>query len=192
MNDATSINSSPASSASSEASNPGQSIDVLFEKPQNRHTWEPLKPPPLLGEFFNSRYMIPLLFPSDPRMLAARPGKASLPEEGTQSPHFAESRSSSRASIDRSLSWQLNCRKLREVGLKSLQRLDGARRTAEWGRTTGYEEDGEPQEPRQPDDNEKDADLSINTHYTPLTRKTSTKGRGRLSVDETTPILERR
>ena len=129
-------------------------------------------------------------------MLAARPGKASLPEECTQSPHFAESRSSSRASIDRSLSWQLNCRKLREVGLKSLQRLDGARRTAEWGKTTGYEEDGEPQEhhhlpSRQPEDDEKEADLSINTHYTPLTRKTSTKGRGRLSV-ETTPVLERR
>lgn len=129
-------------------------------------------------------------------MLAACPGKASLPEEGTQSPHFTDSSSSSRACIDRTLSWRLNYRKLREVDLKSLQRLDGARRTAEWGKTTGYEEDGEPQEhhlpSRQPDDDEKEADLSINTHYTPLTRKTSTKGRGRLSVEETTPILERR
>ena len=127
-------------------------------------------------------------------MLAARPGKASLPDEDTQSLHFADSRSSSRASIDRSLSWQLNCRKLREVGLKSLQRLDGTRRTAGWGKTTGYEEDGETQEhhlqSRQLDD--KKTDMSSNTHFTPLTRKTSTKGRGRLSVGETTPILEHR
>jgi len=191
MNDTTSVNSSTVSSASSEALNAAQSIDVLFEKPQNGHTWEPLKPPPLLGEFFNSRYMIPLLFPSNPRMLAARPGKTSLPEEETQSPHFADSRSLNRASIDRSLSWQLNCRKLREVGLKSLQRLDGARRTAAWGNTSGYEEDGEPHDlqSRQPDGS---GDLSVDTNFTPLTRKSSTKGRGRLSIGETTPILERR
>ncbi len=194
MNDTTSVNSSTVSSASSEASNAAQSIDVLFEKAQNGHTWEPLKPPPLLGEFFNSRYMIPLLFPSNPRMLAARPGKTSLPEEETQSPHFADSRRSSRATIDRPLSWQLNCRKLREVGLKSLQRLDGARRTAEWGNTSGYEEDCEPYDlqSRQPDDSQKEMDLSVDTNFTPLTRKSSTKGRGRLSIGETTPILERR
>lgn len=191
VNDTTSVNSSTVSSASSEASNAAQSIDVLFEKPQIGHIWEPLKPPPLLGEFFNSRYMIPLLFPSNPRMLAARPGKTSLPEEETHSPYFADSRSSS---VDQPLSWQLNCRKLREVGLKSLQRLDGARRTAEWGNTSGYEEDGEPYDlpSRQLDDNEKEMDLSVDTNFTPLTRKSSTKGRGRLSIGETTPILERR
>ncbi|KAK2461987.1 hypothetical protein APHAL10511_006450 [Amanita phalloides] len=181
LNDAASINSPSISSASSEVFNAAQSIDILFEKQQSK-AWEPLKPPPLLGEFFNSRYMIPLQFPSNPRMLAACPGKASLPGESYQSPHFPESRSSSWASIDQTLSWQLNCRKLREAGFKSLQRLDGAGRTAQWGRTTGYEEDGELQENLlQPDrdENENETGLANNTYFTPLTRKSSAKGRGR-------------
>ncbi|KAF8632573.1 hypothetical protein AX15_001783 [Amanita polypyramis BW_CC] len=195
VNDATSINSASISTTSSEASNPAQSIDVLFEKQRNGQTWEPLKPPPLLGEFFNSRYMIPLLFPTNPRMLAARPGKAALPEEESHLQSVPNSRCSSRASIDRAPSWQLNCRKLREVGLKSLQRLDGAGRTAQWGKTTEYEEDGELQErhppTHQPDVDEIETKRGINTHFTPLTRKPSGKGRGRYSIGETTPIERR-
>jgi hypothetical protein len=192
-NDTVSINSSSVSSASSEVSNPVQNIDILFDRQRNKQVWEPLKPPPLLGEFFNSRYMLPLQFPSNPRMLAARPGKASIPGEEDPSLLPSDSRSSSQMGNNQAFPWRLNCQKLREVGLRSLQRLDGARRTAQWGRTAGYEDDGEQleqlSEPHQVNGDDEEAELSIDTPFTPLNRKSSVKARGRYnSIGETTPI----
>ncbi|KAM6498026.1 DIL domain containing protein [Amanita muscaria] len=189
-NDTISINSSSNASATSEISNPAQNIDVLFDRHQNKQFWEPLRPPPLLGEFFNSRYMLPLQFPSNPRMLAARPGKASIPGEEEQLSGPSDSRSPSRSS-DQAFSWRLNCRKLCEVELRSLQRLDGVRRTAQWGRSFGYEEDGEQQE-RVPESNSDDevADSGVNTRFTPLARKPSVKVRGKHNDGET-PVEQR-
>ena len=97
---------------------------------------------------------------------------------------------------DQAFPWRLNCRKLREVGLRSLQRLDGARRTAQWGRTAGYEEEGEQleqlSEPHQVNGDDEEVELGIDTPFTPLNRKTSAKARGRYnSIGETTPIERR-
>ncbi|KAF8640500.1 hypothetical protein AX17_000162 [Amanita inopinata Kibby_2008] len=185
MNDALSVHQ-----YTSDASSIAQSIDVLFDKQQSKQVWEPVKPPPLLGEYFNSRYMLPLLFPSNPRMLAARSGGPSAIVEDGQSLPSTNSRSSSRASIDQMLSWRLNCRKLRQVGLKSLHRLDGAGRATQWGRITGYEDDGEQQDRQSKpymSGEDDESESGTNTHFTPLTRKASVKGRGRHGYGE--PIL---
>ncbi|PFH50797.1 hypothetical protein AMATHDRAFT_60449 [Amanita thiersii Skay4041] len=188
------------STVSSETSSSAQNIDTLFDKQQGKQVWEPIKSPPSLGEFFNSRYMLPLLFPSDPRMLAARPGKVDSIEDDrlsfhSNSQYSSDSRSSSRVSDHQPFPWRLNCRKLRDVGLKSLQRLDGARRTAQWGKTTGYEEDAtsaDRQALSWSSDEEGESGLKIDTHTTPFTRKPSSKGRGRFnSCGETTPVERR-
>src|SRR6201999_1859458 len=63
------------SSVSSETYVTQQNIDLLFEHDADAPTWEPAKPPDVLGEFLDSRHMLPLLLPSDPRLLSASPKK---------------------------------------------------------------------------------------------------------------------
>ncbi|KAK0198200.1 DIL domain-containing protein, partial [Armillaria mellea] len=59
---------------------PNQNIDVLFEDDITA-SWEPPKPPQVLGELLDSRHMLPLLFPSNPLMLAAISRPLSLPDD---------------------------------------------------------------------------------------------------------------
>jgi hypothetical protein len=172
------------STNSSENTSAHHSIDILFGNPQDMLTWEPVKPPPALGELLDSRYMLPLLFPSDPRMLTALPDKmAHIKDviEEKQNQNIAP--------------WKFRNRKLREVGVGTLQWVDGVRSAARWGRTLELNEDGDDADQQPPsyasdDPNVDDAtEMRISTHITPLTRKPSGRSKGRQSFGgETTPI----
>ncbi|KAJ7932480.1 DIL domain-containing protein [Mycena leptocephala] len=182
--------STTPSIASSEGSAGQHGIDMLFEKTQEKSSWEPVKPPQVLGELLDSRHMLPLAFPSDPRMLSALPGKLILPDD--KPPHTplptSNSRSSSRASAGSrgAMPWRSRDRTLRQVGVGTLQWVDGVRSAARWTRLTN------------PDDDEmqnaelEEGALTVETHITPLTRKPSGRSKGRPSqgaeAEEITPV----
>lgn len=170
-------------------------IDTLFE---DQTTWEPPKPPQVLGELLDSRYMLPLLFPSDPRMLAVLPGKMTIHDDDRKSSpvHTPDSRSASRASaLSRgSVHWRSRNRKLREVGVSTLKWVDGSASISRWVRPVPDDEDEDPSSQyRDPDDAEQGDNhlkLQIDIHNTPLTRQPSGRSKGRPSIgeDQTTPI----
>ncbi|KIK05502.1 hypothetical protein K443DRAFT_675060 [Laccaria amethystina LaAM-08-1] len=192
-----SVKESSASVNSSDTSAAQQSIDMLFDKFRDKSAWEPAKPPQVLGELLDSRYMLPLLFPSDPRLLAALPGRKSFFADAQREPILAAnplSRSSSRARIKSGgpLVWRSRNRKLREVEVGILQWVDGIRSVARWDKPIGTRGEEEDREDWQAfDDCVGDVDniaVKINTHITPLTRKPSGRSKGRPSIGETTPI----
>jgi len=194
MNDASSV--SEPSIAPSVEIKPQQSIDSLFDKTFDVNLWEPTRSPQALGELLDSRYMLPLLFPTDPRLLAALPGKRMLLDDskGFSLQSLSSSRSLSRGSnTPTSLAWKLRNRKVREVGIDTLQWVDGIRSASRWGQPLEHDyeledEDGSQrqQATAEPDDDE--FTIQINTHVTPLTRKPSGRSKGRPSMGETTPI----
>lgn len=167
------------------------SIDSLFGVPQEILAWEPVRPPPALGELLDSRYMLPLSFPSDPRMLTALPGKL-LPSEDEKggSELLVPSdliNGSGKRHHDRT-SWRLKNRKLRGVGISMLERVDGVRSVARWARPVAFEEEVD-QEPHpyasgRPGEDE----LKVNVYVTSLTRKPSGRNKSRHSMGEMTPI----
>jgi len=111
------------------------SIDILFERSQDTSVWEPPRPPKVLGELLDSRYMLPLSLPSDPRLLSALPGKrSSILDHSPGDQPDVGARSSSRTSVrSRSaMAWRLRNRKLREVSVDLLQWVDGVRSAARW------------------------------------------------------------
>lgn len=193
MNDASSV--SEPSIAPSVEINPQQSVDSLFDKTFDVTLWEPTRPPQALGELLDSRYMLPLLFPTNPRLLAALPGKKLLLDDSKrfslQSLSSNSDKSTSRGSdTPTSLAWKLRNRKVREVGIGTLQWVDGIRSASRWGRPVAhdYEPEGEGDHL---DDQKQDATESaihVNIHITPLTRKPSGRSKGRPSMGETTPI----
>lgn len=77
INDAQSIQSSEVRSltASSIESDRHiqEGIDRLFDPEYNAAHWLPPKPSPVLGELMESRYMLPLVLPSEPQLLRAVP-----------------------------------------------------------------------------------------------------------------------
>ncbi|KAF5384961.1 hypothetical protein D9615_001442 [Tricholomella constricta] len=175
----------PSISTNSSDNSGHRNIDILFGTPREILTWEPTKPPPALGELLDSRYMLPLLFPSDPRMLTALPHK--FPLSGDEK---RDKRNASAVPSGRSIPWRSRNRKLREVGVGVLQWVDGVRSAARWTRPSTLEEDDEqPPEYSSDDPTFNEAtDLRINTHVTPLTRKPSGR-KGRHSVGgELTPV----
>ncbi|RDB29224.1 Dilute domain-containing protein C25B8.08 [Hypsizygus marmoreus] len=187
-----SVKNTPSiSTNSSETSGAHYVIDTLFGTPQETLLWEPIKPPPALGELLDSRYMLPLLFPSDPRMLAALPTKFSLSDvESQEKGRNAMNISGGRGS--RGTTWRSRNRRLREVGAGTLQWVDGIRSAARWTRPIELEEDDEEQQPpsyASDDPNgDEETELRVNTHATPLTRKPSGRSRGRHSLGDTTPV----
>ena len=50
-----------------------KAIDNLFSRTFEKSDWQPANPPAILGELLDSRYMLPLLLPSDPKHLGALP-----------------------------------------------------------------------------------------------------------------------
>ncbi len=157
--------------------------------------WEPARPPQALGELLDSRFMIPLLFPSNPRFLAALPGKQAVPmgDKRTSIQSFSSDRHSIRSSTtSKPLPWRSRHRKGRQIDVRTLDRMDGARPRGRWGRAV---QDHEPD-----DGNEKpvlnglhveqleDATIHLNTQATPLTRKPSSGRSKRQSIEQTTPI----
>ncbi|KAL0578711.1 hypothetical protein V5O48_003267 [Marasmius crinis-equi] len=205
-----------SASPSSEGLAAQDSIDLLFDRSKDKSTWEPIQPPKVLGELLDSRYMLPLVFPSNPRMLGALPGDPGgsvFGEMGTGDKRFnsssslgtpptpsSMSRSASRASNLSNVShgamrWRSRNRKLREVGASSLKWIDGVR----WGRRTGIsyqgEGEGEGDGEGEGEDEELDGadaeDRTLKIKLDTLTRRPSGR-KGRASQGgETTPVLER-
>ncbi|TFK77177.1 hypothetical protein BDN72DRAFT_830341 [Pluteus cervinus] len=188
--------SSKHSSSSNEIP-PQQNIDLLFDPPEGdmNSAWEPIHPPQVLGELLDSRYMLPLLLPSDPRKLAAAPDIAEpAPTEPGHSRHSMQSDSSSQMSTSSRtrFKWKSKNCKIREVGIAALHRLDGGRTTVRWTRSL-YSID--PAEANGVDDNglvvisQEEAEMAkdaedADTSITPLTRKPSSRIKGRASVGE--------
>ncbi|KAF4623925.1 hypothetical protein D9613_001725 [Agrocybe pediades] len=197
-NDAASISGqSPSITPSTEALSPQQSIDVLFDKTADILLWEPIRPPQALGELMDSRHMLPLLFPSDPKLLGAFPSKKIVFEDtkrmSRQSFSSNSDHSSGRSGSSNTFSWVSRNRKVREVGASTLQWVDGIRSASRWGRPVApdYEEDadGSPLSYSRDDFEEgSDPTMKIATHVTPLTRKPSGRAKTRPSMGETTPI----
>ncbi len=116
-----------------------QSIDVLFDRTFSKSLWEPARPPQALGELLDSRFMIPLLFPSDPRLLAALPGKriALKDDKRTlmQTPNTQSDKILNKNGTPYpSLSWRSRNRKIRDIDAQLLRWVDGANSAAKWGR----------------------------------------------------------
>lgn len=195
----------PSIAPSTSDSSGLQNIDVLFDKTFDKSLWEPSRPPQALGELLDSRYMIPLLFPSDPRHLSALPVKPGILEDDkrTSFQSVSSSASSEKTSI-RSLpfSWRSKNRKVREVGVGTLQWVDGIGSASRYGRPVAPDYEPEEDE-RMPkglataavesgsdldDRGEGEVTMKINTHIMHLTRKPSGRAKNRPSMGETTPI----
>ncbi|KAJ7492702.1 hypothetical protein FB451DRAFT_1219300 [Mycena latifolia] len=152
--------------ASSDGSAAQHGIDMLFERAQEKSSWEPAKPPQLV-------------FPDD------------KPSNAHSTP---DSRSSSRASEGSrgAMPWRSRDRTLRQVGIGTLQWVDGVRSAARWGRLANPDEE----EMRSYTEDDTEAqELTVDTHITPLTRKPSGRSKGRPSqggeAEEITPVEER-
>lgn len=168
-----------------------QSIDMLFDRTFDKSLWEPPRPPQALGELLDSRFMIPLLFPSDPRLLAALPGKILLNDKQTST------QTSNHAQLDNNtttpqpgLSWRSRNRRIRDVGVQILRWVDGANSASKWGRALPheyeYEREDKPFIPETRNGHQielPDANLRVETHEfvaaTPLTRRPSQAGRAK-------------
>lgn len=206
-----SVNGDDQSSLGSiETTSNRHSIDMLFDKNLEINAWAPPKAPQVLGELLDSRFMLPLLFPSDPLLLAALPSKAYLNPEGTSQPASATLSPSSmpRGSIDFGkpgpLRWRSRNKKIREAGVGMLQWVDGLHSAARWWRPTEqtYEAEEEveqlTEEPEsevneedelQSVDEEGRRTLKVTTHFTPYTRKPSIRSKGgRPSLGDVTPV----
>lgn len=202
-----SINSINTLADSTNSSQP--SIDLLFERGGEKSAWEPVKTPTVLGELLDSRHMLPLLLPSDPRLLAAMPGP--LPSaDDDKPPHSAalvpESRSTSRASSRSrgALSWRSKDRKIRQLDLTTLQRIDGTASVIRWTRRPVEEEEEDEDEEEEQQEQEQtrshsshegseehEEPVRLATQFTPLARKASTrKGRASHGGGDVSPIEE--
>lgn len=180
-------------SPSLEYSTAQRGIDALFDRSREKSAWEPPSAPEALGELMDSRHMLPLLLPSDPRLLGAVPAKTAIPQTRLRSESLvAETnvRSSSRAShrANEALAWRLRIRKLREVEIRTLQWIDGAPSTARWYRPVEFDEEEEKIVPTTlaPGDEEHAThNENMVLHLTPLTSSRLPRNRGRQSTGVT-------
>lgn len=168
-----------------------RSVDMLFDRLQGKSSWEPAKPPEALGEFLDSRHMLPVFFPSDPRMLAALPGK--LPKSSGETKHASKGSLSSEvapasAGSRGPLDWTVGGKKVRKVGVGLLAWVDGVAYTTRWTRPAEVDPDDEVERIH---DSPGPEDLSLNPNapatlesITPLTRRKSSR-RGRSSMIST-------
>ncbi|KAG7099151.1 hypothetical protein E1B28_001022 [Marasmius oreades] len=195
-------NSSITSTNSSEAISAQESIDLLFDRHRDKSDWEPVSPPKVLGELLDSRYMLPLVFPTNPRMLGALPGgNGSIfgemgPGEkrfgaviGTPPTPSSMSRSASRASnaSHEAMRWRSRDRKIRKVGASSLKWVDGV----SWVRRVGVNYQSQGDDEAGDEVPSEEGDQTVRLRVDTLTHKPSGRGKGRPSQGETTPVLER-
>lgn len=195
-------NSSILSTGSTDALAAQEAIDLLFDQGTEKSNWEPAQPPQVLGELLDSRYMLPLIFPSDPRMLSARPGKIPVHEDDKRSPLPTPdpTRSASRASNGSrgAMTWHSRSHKVREISSGALKWIDGAVSASRWGRLVPDEElgdvgdvehHGRSETSEEEHAAETENGLQVDTRITPLTRKRSArKARASLGGGETTPV----
>ena len=177
---------SSAGSISTEASSMLHNIDLLFDQEQDAASWEPVRPPEVLGEFLDSRYMLPLLLPSDPVMLSATPKLPAFWRNEDSANGISDSRCASRAGKRSagSLPWRISPKRLRETSLGILRWVDGAGSHARWTRSAdveGRDYDGE-MSPLSSEDDESDMAVTPAVRrVTPLTRRPSLRTKGRAS-----------
>ncbi|KIM75400.1 hypothetical protein PILCRDRAFT_827312 [Piloderma croceum F 1598] len=180
--------------SSSDTTVAQHNIDMLFDRMQEKSAWEPAKAPQVLGELLDSRYMLPLLLPSDPRMLSASPGKPpslDAKEKRRSAQLAAEGRSASRASAGTrgSMAWRSKSRKIREIGVEALQFVDGVRSASRWSMAVeamdnDSEHDVHPNESVSDEGPGGYGRDTIVSRITPLTRKPSGRSKGRPSMGE--------
>ncbi|KAJ3857850.1 DIL domain-containing protein [Lentinula lateritia] len=195
-------NSSILSTGSTDALAAQEAIDLLFDQGTEKSNWEPAQPPQVLGELLDSRYMLPLIFPSDPRMLSARPGKIPVLEDDKRSPLPTPdpTRSASRASNGSrgAMTWHSRNHKVREISSGALKWIDGAVSASRWGRLVPDESElgdvevehhGLSETSEEEHAAESANGLRVDTRITPLTRKRSArKARASIGGGETTPV----
>jgi len=170
-------------------------IDLLFDRGYEKSSWEPARPPDTLGELLDSRYMLPLIMPSNPKLIGAVPIRRPSLEEGkkrsslTLTPGLDPKRSPSQASFRSrgTMPWKLNSKKLRDVGVGALKCVDGAKSASRWYRLPLPDNDEEEERPPPPYSSDDPNDTVVGggslTHLTPLTRKHSAR-RGRASFGD--------
>ncbi|KAG2023579.1 hypothetical protein CC2G_001214 [Coprinopsis cinerea AmutBmut pab1-1] len=182
-------------------------IDGLLDRNQDKSWWQPIRAPQALGELLDSRYMLPLLFPDDPRLLAALPSRAFLEETAINSQPASATLSprSTKSSIDFGrpgpLLWRARDRKLRENGIRILRLVDGAHSVSQWWKNFDspfdhddhdHDHDPDPDHEIHPHSGQsedgEDAVLKLDTEPTPFTRKPSGRSKGRHSFGDVTPI----
>ncbi|KZT44540.1 hypothetical protein SISSUDRAFT_1056879 [Sistotremastrum suecicum HHB10207 ss-3] len=125
----------------SDTGNLQEAIDLLFDRNYEKSEWLPPKPPPVLGELLESRYMLPLLLPSDPVMLCALPRKLDPPKQrvsplGTLRASTPDGeRSASRVSqrTRNAMVYRLRPRRVRVTSLRTLKFVDGTYRWPQHG-----------------------------------------------------------
>lgn len=172
-------------------------VDLLFDRTFDQSSWESAKAPQVLGELLDSRYMLPLFLPSDPRMLSAAPVKQRIIDTRRTSNHQPEPRIPSRTGIVGSMEWKSRSHRVREVSIDTLRWLDSFK-PSRWARPIYMESpspgNGGDSSFSPISDTE---DLHINTnviqpppHLTPFTRKPSTRSKNRTSLlgDQFTPL----
>ncbi|EKM61249.1 uncharacterized protein PHACADRAFT_247730 [Phanerochaete carnosa HHB-10118-sp] len=180
-------------SPSLEYSTAQRGIDTLFDRHREKSAWEPSSAPEALGELMDSRHMLPLLLPSDPRLLGAVPAKTAIPHTKLQSDSLtmeSSVRSSSRAShrASEALAWRLRTRRLREVEIRTLQWIDGAPSTARWYHPVEFDDEDEKGPPpayASGDEESLAGDGKMALHLTPLTSSRSQRSRGKHSTGAT-------
>ncbi|KAH6917480.1 DIL domain-containing protein [Coprinopsis sp. MPI-PUGE-AT-0042] len=181
-------------------------IDLLLDRDQDRSWWQPIRAPQALGELLDSRHMLPLLFPDDPKLLAAHPSRAFLEDvtRGATSPASTLSPpGSAKSSIDLGnpggpLLWRSRDSQVRDVDPHVLQILDGPHTASQWWKNYDLPLDLEdhqdhdnvasPERVEHPEDDV--PQLEGDEHLpTPLTvRKPSIRTKGRPNVGDVTPV----
>ncbi|KAG1757660.1 DIL domain-containing protein [Suillus lakei] len=186
--------------ASSETFAAQHNIDNLFDRSHSQSEWEPAKAPQVLGELLDSRHMLPLFLPSDPRVLSATPEKRVISGYGERAGArpTAHARSTSQASTldGGAMKWRCRSRRVRNVDFETLQWVDRFRTKPQTYQSPVPGEEYEETYPSTPLSDDID-DLRIDTdvphtisHSTPLTKRPSARSRGRLSLigDPVIPI----
>lgn len=183
----------PAPSPTPETSATQRSIDSLFDRTLEKSSWEPDRSPEVLGELLDSRYMLPLLLPTDSRFLSAVPiQRHTSHDEKNNASQAAGSKRTSQTSFKNrgTMTWRLEPRRLREIGMGTLRWIDGVNSAARWYRPPPPEDDDEEDRPPPPYsslDPNVPPDLQpspVPQHSTPLTRKPSARSKGRLSLGD--------
>jgi hypothetical protein len=193
LNDNVSLHAFSTSSASTEVFSAQHNIDLLFDREEDTTSWEPVRPPEVLGEFLDSPYMLPLLLPSDPVMLSAMPKMPAFWQNENIANGMSDSRCPSRASKRSagSIPWLIMTKRLRDTSLSILRWVDGAGSYARWVHPINLEVpeeeeyDGEtlPSNPIDLDSGQEiDVSPSSDRRVTPLTRRPSLRTKGRAST----------
>lgn len=109
-----------------------QGIDTLFDRGIDKAQWVAPRPPDVLGELLDSRCMLPLVLPSDARLLAVVPaGQVAADASGVAPPlngmskRNSGSRSPRKAPSVSAMEWEPRVKMARDVRVELLDSVDG-------------------------------------------------------------------